>query len=186
MSTNTIRMTKTQLLRALLERPAGASLGEICTATGWQAHSARAAISGLRKSGVDVTLGEGVEGGERRYRVMPAAAPQPSAPSAGPDPKARRPRTAARVVPAAQTTPAPADARPPADRTANDSAEAAAPVDVAVAGGTKTRRRARARPDVTTTPRADQGREKQGPAGSDGIGDGPALPPASPAPGVTA
>lgn len=39
---------------ALLERSQGAALGEIVAATGWQAHSARAALTGLRKKGHQV------------------------------------------------------------------------------------------------------------------------------------
>ena len=42
-------------LRALLERPAGASLTEMMDATGWQAHSARAALAHFRRDGIEVT-----------------------------------------------------------------------------------------------------------------------------------
>ena len=42
---------RTLRLRALLSSETGASLTEICAAFGWQPHSARAALSGLRKSG---------------------------------------------------------------------------------------------------------------------------------------
>lgn len=45
------KQTKTDKLRAMLARPQGASIAVICKATGWQAHSARAALSGLRKAG---------------------------------------------------------------------------------------------------------------------------------------
>ena len=45
------RQTKTARVRAMLEQPGGASLDAICTSTGWQPHSARAALSGLRKAG---------------------------------------------------------------------------------------------------------------------------------------
>lgn len=43
--------TKIGRVRGMLEKPKGASLAAICKATGWQAHSARAALSGLRKVG---------------------------------------------------------------------------------------------------------------------------------------
>lgn len=43
--------TKTDKVRKTLTRPQGASLEKICTATGWQTHSARAALNGLRKAG---------------------------------------------------------------------------------------------------------------------------------------
>lgn len=45
------KQTKTVRLQAMLMRPTGTSLAAICKTTGWQAHSARAALSGLRKSG---------------------------------------------------------------------------------------------------------------------------------------
>lgn len=45
------RLTRLARLRALLEQPQGAELAELCTAIGWQAHSVRAALSGLRKQG---------------------------------------------------------------------------------------------------------------------------------------
>lgn len=39
----------------LMRRDGGASIAEITRATGWQAHSARAFISGLRKEGLTIT-----------------------------------------------------------------------------------------------------------------------------------
>lgn len=45
------KQTKTDKVRAMLARPQGASLDAICKATGWQPHSARAVLSGLRKAG---------------------------------------------------------------------------------------------------------------------------------------
>jgi hypothetical protein len=46
------RQTKAALLRALLGAPGGASLTRIMTETGWQAHTVRAALTGLRKAGL--------------------------------------------------------------------------------------------------------------------------------------
>lgn len=43
--------TKTAQLLALLSRDEGATLTEIVDATAWQPHSARAALTGLRKKG---------------------------------------------------------------------------------------------------------------------------------------
>ncbi len=53
--------TKTAKVQAMLQRPSGATLDAICKATGWQPHSARAALSGLRKTGLQIerTTGEG-------------------------------------------------------------------------------------------------------------------------------
>ncbi|WP_367180446.1 DUF3489 domain-containing protein [uncultured Ruegeria sp.] len=46
------KQTKIDKVQALLRRPSGASLEELCKATGWQPHSVRAALSGLRNKGV--------------------------------------------------------------------------------------------------------------------------------------
>ena len=43
--------TKTEKVRAMLARPNGTTIPAICKATGWQAHSAHAVLSGLRKAG---------------------------------------------------------------------------------------------------------------------------------------
>jgi hypothetical protein len=48
------RQTKAALLRAMLEAPGGASLTRIMTETGWQAHTVRAALTGLRKTGLHI------------------------------------------------------------------------------------------------------------------------------------
>ena len=45
---------RTTRLREMLSTDRGANLHEICLAFGWQPHSARAALSGLRKSGTAV------------------------------------------------------------------------------------------------------------------------------------
>lgn len=50
----TPRKTKAALLRAMPLQPAGASLQGIMAATHWQAHTMRAALSGLRKAGVEI------------------------------------------------------------------------------------------------------------------------------------
>lgn len=59
---------KQEVLRDLLARPEGASLAELQAASGWQAHSVRAAISGLRKRGLGI-VSEQTDGGLRRYRL---------------------------------------------------------------------------------------------------------------------
>lgn len=45
------RETKGEILRKLLSRKSGADLAALQSATGWQPHSVRAALSGLRKAG---------------------------------------------------------------------------------------------------------------------------------------
>lgn len=58
------------LVTELLQRPDGATITELTAATGWQAHSVRAVISGLRKKGHDVTLDKsGIE--RHAYRIGP-------------------------------------------------------------------------------------------------------------------
>ena len=45
------RQSNTNCVIGLLKREHGASLAEIVDATGWQPHSARAALTGLKKKG---------------------------------------------------------------------------------------------------------------------------------------
>ena len=45
------RETKIDKVTALLERKEGATLGEMVEATGWQSHTTRAALTGLKKQG---------------------------------------------------------------------------------------------------------------------------------------
>jgi DNA-binding MarR family transcriptional regulator len=46
---------KVQTILTLLQRPEGARLAELEKVTGWQPHSVRAALTGLRKRGITVT-----------------------------------------------------------------------------------------------------------------------------------
>ncbi|MFP5328549.1 MAG: DUF3489 domain-containing protein [Alphaproteobacteria bacterium] len=66
-------MTKMQRVVALLQREGGATVDELVNATGWQPHSARAALTGLRKKGF--TLDRVRADGVTRYVVTaePAA-----------------------------------------------------------------------------------------------------------------
>ena len=48
----------------LINRKSGATMEQIQTITGWQPHSIRAAISGLRKRGMTVTLNSKSMGGK--------------------------------------------------------------------------------------------------------------------------
>lgn len=52
---------------ALLERSEGAALADIVAATGWQVHSARAALTGLRKKGHSIEKSKA--GGVTRYSI---------------------------------------------------------------------------------------------------------------------
>ena len=62
--------TKQTQLIALLETPTGASLDEIVTATGWQSHTVRGAISGTLKKKLGLAVvSEKVDGRGRVYRI---------------------------------------------------------------------------------------------------------------------
>ena len=66
--------TKQALLIEMLQRPGGATMEEIVAATGWQAHTARGAMSGAlgKKLGLVVTSSKDAERG-RVYRLDPVA-----------------------------------------------------------------------------------------------------------------
>jgi hypothetical protein len=61
------RSSKIDEVIALLSRAEGATLEELVTATSWQSHSARAALTGLRKKGHAITR-EKIDG-TSRYRI---------------------------------------------------------------------------------------------------------------------
>jgi hypothetical protein len=64
--------TRLDQLEQLLKRPKGASIDQMCKATGWQSHSIRGAMAGaLKKRGHAITS-EKVEG-MRRYRIGSSA-----------------------------------------------------------------------------------------------------------------
>jgi hypothetical protein len=48
---HTPRPSKLDLIRNLLSQPSGVTLNELASATGWQQHSVRAGMTGLRKQG---------------------------------------------------------------------------------------------------------------------------------------
>jgi hypothetical protein len=64
-----LRQTKAALLRARLAEPGGVSLAALIEATGWQAHTLRAYLSGLRKEGLTVTRRR--EGEDTIYAIDP-------------------------------------------------------------------------------------------------------------------
>ncbi len=65
---STARPTKTVIVTKLLSRPRGASLGDITEVTGWQSHSIRAFLTGLRKKGVSLER-EQRKDGATSYRI---------------------------------------------------------------------------------------------------------------------
>ena len=64
------RETKAAILRRLLSRKAGADLAALQSATGWQPHSVRAGLSGLRKAGFIIDRTDAAKpGGAATYRI---------------------------------------------------------------------------------------------------------------------
>ena len=68
---STARPIKTVIVTRLLSRPRGASLGDITSVTGWQSHSIRAFLTGLRRKGVSLER-EQRKDGATSYRISRA------------------------------------------------------------------------------------------------------------------
>ena len=63
--------TKQAHLIALLKRPEGVTIAQMCAKIGWQSHSVRAALTGLRKRGVSISRDKN-NAGASIYRAGPA------------------------------------------------------------------------------------------------------------------
>ena len=61
---------KKDQLVALLSKPNGARISVIVERLGWQAHTVRAALSGLRKQGVEVATSKSPKTGETVYAIV--------------------------------------------------------------------------------------------------------------------
>ena len=59
--------SKSSLVLAMLQRPEGATIAQIVTATSWLPHTTRAALTGLKKKGHVITSEK--SDGVRRYRA---------------------------------------------------------------------------------------------------------------------
>jgi len=66
------RANKSATVLAMLRRPEGATLEQLVVATGWLPHTARAALTGLKKKGHEISS-EKPTGGVRTYRVCAEA-----------------------------------------------------------------------------------------------------------------
>lgn len=62
--------TKKAKLIALLERKSGATVAAASETFGWQYHTTRAALTGLRKAGYEIDLIKPENGGAGTYRIM--------------------------------------------------------------------------------------------------------------------
>ena len=67
--TTSPKLTKLDLVTALLQRPNGASLAEMKAATGWQGHSVHGAMAGQLKKKRGLTITSEISDGVRRYFV---------------------------------------------------------------------------------------------------------------------
>lgn len=67
---------KREVILAMLRRRNGARMDEITAASGWQVHSARAWLSGLRKQGLTIERTREKDGSSR-YRLVPVAGGKP-------------------------------------------------------------------------------------------------------------
>ena len=70
-----VKPTKIEQCLTLLSNPDGATIDELQSATGWQAHSVRGFLAGTVKKKLGLILdSQKTEGGVRRYRVVQAGA----------------------------------------------------------------------------------------------------------------
>jgi len=63
--------SKKDQLIALLSKPNGARISVIVGKLAWQAHTVRAALSGLRKQGFEITTSKSPKTGETVYTILP-------------------------------------------------------------------------------------------------------------------
>lgn len=63
--------SKQAMVISLLRRPEGATIAQICEATGWQAHTVRGTIAGSLKKKLGLSIAsETPEGSDRIYRIL--------------------------------------------------------------------------------------------------------------------
>lgn len=77
------RPTKKDQLIKLLGAKAGVDIKSLSEKLGWQHHTTRAAMSGLRKAGYEVAGEKPAKGGLSKYRILSVPAAQAAATSAG-------------------------------------------------------------------------------------------------------
>lgn len=69
--TQTLKLSKQQQVIDLLSSEQGASLTELCKATGWQAHSVHGLMSGVlrKKLGLAISHAKDEKSGKRIYKI---------------------------------------------------------------------------------------------------------------------
>ena len=73
------RATKKDQLTRMLRSATGADVATISTKLGWQTHTVRAALTGLRKAGHEVVTEKPGQGKPTRYRIVGTSAATVSA-----------------------------------------------------------------------------------------------------------
>lgn len=74
-----VRTTKKDQLIKLLSSRAGADIRSLSGKLGWQQHTTRAAVSGLRKAGYGIVVDKSAARGLSRYRILSAPAAEQTA-----------------------------------------------------------------------------------------------------------
>lgn len=74
-----VRKSKKDQLVTLLSKPNGARASLIAERLGWQAHTVRAALSGLRKDGHPVVMSKSPKTGETVYAIAARSSEQAGA-----------------------------------------------------------------------------------------------------------
>ncbi len=64
-----VKPTKLETISKQLRRPAGANIAQLQKVTGWQSHSVRAALTGLRKKGHAIERSKSAKG-DTVYRII--------------------------------------------------------------------------------------------------------------------
>lgn len=76
MTTSSPTLNKSDQLVAMLKKPNGMRVSLIGEKLGWQAHTVRAAISGLRKKGYEVSRSRTKKSGETVYAIVGSTRPK--------------------------------------------------------------------------------------------------------------
>lgn len=78
-ASTTPHVTKKDQLIKLLSAKAGADVNAISAKLGWQQHTTRAALTGLRKAGFEVVGEKPAKGGPSKYCILSAPKPAQAA-----------------------------------------------------------------------------------------------------------
>ncbi|MDA8587226.1 DUF3489 domain-containing protein [Rhodobacteraceae bacterium] len=82
-TTSKTRTTKKAILIKLLSTKNGSDIASLSDKLGWQQHTTRAVISGLRKAGYEVSNQKPTNGGPSKYRILSASNSPTTQTSAG-------------------------------------------------------------------------------------------------------